>query len=296
MENSILHIGYPKTGTTWFQKKFYPNISDIEFYDHHKLKAIIGDYKNRTEASQTKSVFNNCKKRIVVCDENMIGNAMHFNENAAYFKKVFGPCQVVIFLRNQLEKFASNYSEYIKAGGTDSVKRFLFTKGDELYGGSKHLYHNLIETYINAFGRDNIHVFLFEAFRENPVRFVHNYNEKLKLDFNSNALKFTAVNPKFSGALLKLRRISNLFTKKQAEWLNSRPRPKKYYFHIPYWYEFSYIILNKLSYFSNPSPNAYKKVLGEENLEYIHHYFCNSNRILIDKYGLTNIIKYNYPL
>ena len=39
----LLHIGYPKTGTTWFQKRFYPNVENYKYYEREDFNSLFNE-------------------------------------------------------------------------------------------------------------------------------------------------------------------------------------------------------------------------------------------------------------
>ena len=41
----LLHIGYGKTATTWFQQCFYPKVEGIEFFDAIRLQACLSFFR-----------------------------------------------------------------------------------------------------------------------------------------------------------------------------------------------------------------------------------------------------------
>jgi len=39
----IIHIGYPKTASTWFQKAFYPHLKSPRYIGRDAIKAALAE-------------------------------------------------------------------------------------------------------------------------------------------------------------------------------------------------------------------------------------------------------------
>lgn len=296
MHKVYLHIGYPKTGTTWFQEKLYPEVKDIAFYNPNAVRKILGDFGNRNAPELIQEKIAKHNKPIVLCNENMIGGPKKCQQNAEFYNRTFPSATVILFLRNQVNKYASNYNQYVKSGGTLSIQDYLFLDGNhELVGGERHKYDKLLNIYKAAFGAERVHVYLYEDFSANPQQFMQQFLQRYEFKVDK-AVSFQLVNRSLSKNLLSIKRLTNRFTKLQAEWLKSRNYKKKYFLHIPYWHQFSYYLFQFLSYFSKANSNITKQTLGKENIKIIAEYFKASNQALIEKHGLHKIKDYNYPL
>jgi hypothetical protein len=296
---TILHIGYQRTATTWFQKHLYPQISDITYLAHDDLPELLFGNPDEKELAYLRDWFEKINKRIVISDENLLGTIGNKSlySNAAKFRKIFGQCHVVIFIRNQIEKYSSNYGYYIKTGGSLTFRKFLFLKdSEEIYGGQKHKYDILIDTYNKEFGAANISIFLFEEFRMNPKLFIHNFLVKLELEDRGLERDYNPENNSLSEPWNRIFRILNKFSKKYAVSGKSKENESSI-IHIPYWHYLMYYFygfLSKIRYFSG-SQN-HERILDDNNTRMISDYFRESNRNLISIHGLHEIKNYNYPI
>jgi len=296
LKHPILHIGYAKTGTTWFQEDFYPNVNNINFFRQNTvLEDIITEYDS--EKIHAKYSFD---KRSVFCDENILGNVLFGSsstkEITLRLKKIFPNGKVVIFIRNQLDLIASAYSQHIKSGGTFGIKRFFEqTKYINFYHQSFFLYeyfqfHEIICFYIEVFGKENVHVFAYEDFLEDNYQFLTNYTKILNLDVDLEKISFNKKNIKLRKRLFRFIKFSNHFTKKNTFY-------KQYYFHIPFLYNlinYNLDILNKYKIFGKP----YKpiEIIGKKNYKFLYDFYKESNNILYDKIGLESMKKHAYPM
>jgi len=295
---TILHIGYPKTGTTWFQKEFFPKINNYKFFDPFALKKLFGEKISMVSPKEVKNKLYQPKEKLIISDESMIGGFRKIQHNALQYKSAFNFATVIIFIRNQFEFLLSAYSQYIKEGGVKRINDFLFMEDkNSLYGGKKYLYDYTIQIYQEIFGKENVHVYLFEDFRINPKLFIHEFCKRYNFKINLNELNFARKNKKLSSILLSLKRYSNYLTKKQPLWINSDFVKKKYLVHIPYWNGFT----QKLFDFNNRincigKEVQYNELISEKNLKIIKDFFAESNQHLVKEYDLKRIIRYNYPL
>jgi hypothetical protein len=186
--------------------------------------------------------------------------------------------------------------QYIKGGGTHRFKKYLFHNNFRnincltIFSFKHFEYHNIIQLYQRLFGEENVHVFLYEDFLENNHNFLREFNDRLGFDIDMHDIRYTKVNRSYRLFIYPIALVANRFTEKKM--LN-----KYYIFHIPGWFEFYKKILNRL--------NRYKifgKYLNTHDLirkkyyKLISDYYKESNKILLDKYQLTNIKKHNYPL
>jgi len=77
--------------------------------------------------------------------------------------------KIILSIRNQESMLRSLYSNYVKNGGTLSFKKLLKDISFEGDLVEKKLeYHRLINSYYDAFGKENVFVYLFEEFQRAP--------------------------------------------------------------------------------------------------------------------------------
>ena len=85
--------------------------------------------------------------------------------------------KVLIVIREQKSMLYSAYSQYIKGGGSYSIKEYLFPKTKKVKGLFKFNYleyHHLIEYYYKYFGKNNVLVLPYEMMKEDQERFLQN--------------------------------------------------------------------------------------------------------------------------
>ncbi len=299
----LIHIGYPKTATTWFQNNFYPFINNANFIKREYIQEnIIRPNSFDFSPDKVKKIFNFDKKAIF-CEEMLIGSLYGWNngafakENALRLKAIFPNANILIFIRNQFDIIASAYSQYIKIGGNYCIDKFLYHKNlfdknnNALLFSFNYLeYDKIIEFYNELFGQSNINVFLHEDFQSDNIKFLTNFKKIFDLEVDLNKINYEKKNVSYRKYLMHIALFSNIFTIKNILY-------KYYLINIPYWYSISrrvFSILNKYKIFGKEMSSL--EILGKKNYEYIKNYYKESNNILYDELKIKKIAEYNYPL
>jgi len=299
MYDALIHIGYPKTATTWFQNEFYSNVLNRKFVDVGLFRSIITDDIPFSFNQSNINVFESigCAP-LIICDEGIIGgNPFIAIESINRIHRSFPNCRIVLFIRNQLEMIVSKYSQYIyKNMGTASANTFL-SKGPHWHRvhnfqkfHSEYLcYDRVIGHLEDLFGSDNVFVYLYEDFLANPAEFIGNYTFEHKLVIEKQ-VSFTHQNEGLRRGLYPIVRFMNIFTRYK--------RNDKYYLvHIPYWFQFCqrfYKRLNRFRIFGE-KPKI-EDLIGKEQLKTLYSLYQKSNANLIRYFGRDKLVKYNYPI
>lgn len=284
----IVHIGFHKTATTWFQRVYYPTVTNMKYIHHDDVRTVILDPKGLDEIKPMSSMVD---KDIILCHEELSGNIHNAGLNlfstkeyAQRIKSLFPDSRIVVFIRNQPGMIASAYRQYVKEGGTYSIKRYLFHKEferthREAMFSFQHFDYNLkLNYYESLFGKENIKLYLFEDFCKNGSEFIKKYNNDLSLVSDVEPGK--SVNDAYGPLIHNSVRIMNLFTRRSVSY-------KYYLLHIPYIYELArrgLPHLNKLMFFSGKLTTD--RLLGEELTAYIQQYYRESNKELSKRYDL----------
>jgi hypothetical protein len=296
----LLHIGYPKTATTWFQIMFFPKVQNFSFLRFNDLPKWIFQNSSEINPSDLANFRQSLEQlNVIISAEQMVGNISNMYLNPKKYKEIFPNAQVLVLLREQIDKFASNYSHHILMGGTCSVNEFLFPlENKELFNGQKHKYDQLLDCYKKEFGADRIHVYLFEEFKSNPKEFIMKLIDKFNLDLNITLEDIHATqNIRLTRQGIKIMRGLNLFTKSIPPYHRKSDIPKRYLIHIPYWNQLS----RRWIYFLNRNNilggryNS-EELLGEDNVLFLKKYFAESNRKLIENHNLEQIRKFKYAI
>lgn len=296
----LLHIGYPKTATTWFQTRFFPYVSNAKYISRKSIPEwIFKDISeiNREELAKFQDQIND--PRIIISEERMVGNIQNMYKNPMKYKEIFPDAEILLLIRNQVDKFASNYSHHILMGGNCSIDRFLFPHNKkELFNGLKHQYDRIIDKYKEAFGEQKVHVDLFENFIASPQKFSDKIIDKYDLKVNVNRISYnTRVNARLSRLGFNLMKGINHFTNNLPPYHRKIEIPKKHFIHIPFINEISSIWISELNNLGLLGKKfSTSKLMGEDNIKFLQDYFAESNQNLIKNHNLTDIQLFNYPL
>lgn len=309
MPRPIVHIGYHKTATTWFQKQFYPRVRNARFIDRERVRGVFLEagafHFDAGEARHALGLVPG--ESVTICEEGLSGYLHngglggHLSKGVAErLRAVFPDARIVIFIRSQPSIVAASYEQYVRGGGTYSLRRYAFS--DHYLKGARSEFHRaprftfdhyeygpLIGHYRALFGAENVLVYPFEAFRADSKAFIEDYARRLDLDVDIADLSTRSTNRAYGLSVMDVVRTLNLFTGRTV-------LDKKYLAHIPYWYGLVRGIgegLNALPWLGRSAPA--ERVLGAQVHDWIRQRYWRSNRALMEMTGLQ-LDTYGYPL
>ena len=180
---TLIHIGYHKTGSTWFQKAFFPSFENLYVVPQNLSTSLFVfpssfsfDASSTAEHLWHLTEEAECQS-MVVSNEELSGN-IHSGGNGGYVAKevaerlyqTFGAdSQILIFLRNQEDMIESSYRQYLKIGGTQKLHAYLNPPHEShrrpRFSLSHFEYDQLVSFYFQLFGKDHVHVFFYEDFK-----------------------------------------------------------------------------------------------------------------------------------
>ena len=220
----VIHIGYHKAASSWFQAEFFPRARNAYVIPRSVVAREILLPSPFAFEPQTarRNFLSHAPGRIVMSEEELSGNlhtaGLHggmSKEIAERLHRTFPDAHIVMIIRNQNDVIASAYKQYIQGGGTRSIERFLkpsiaphkipnFSLDFLVYDG-------LIGYYESLFGRPNVHVYPYEALRLEGRDFVAKIAADLDLDVDLARTSFAAVNVSHRRWTLRLMRLLNHF-------------------------------------------------------------------------------------
>jgi hypothetical protein len=176
-----IHIGYPKTGSTYLQKHVFTQIKNLEFLGHKEfVESGLFNLLWRIErAIDYDFIFNYIKdKRFFISFEEITGPSMQgslvMDEIPLRLKKALKQdIKVLITIRRQDTLIKSLYLQYLHLGGTLSFKNIINNKN---FGQSRieTEAYNFYKTYIKyceIFGSENVVIIPYEYLLESPKLF-----------------------------------------------------------------------------------------------------------------------------
>ncbi len=302
----LIHIGYHKTATTFFQKQLFSNkqfnlVDRLEIQKNLLQPSPYSFDKNRFNLWLKKRLVTN--KLNIISEEEISGN-IHTSGNGRSITSEMverlstinvADVHIIIMLREQCSMVESCYRQYIKKGGTFSFNNYF---NSEKNGGQRfrfqgfsleHLkYDDVVKHYHNNFGIERVHCFLYEEFLADKKKFLTSL--QALLDMNqcfSEILLEKHVNPSLSNLSIFFAKISNRFTV-------CDPISRGRIFYIPFLNKIVikvYMLIDRCL----PRTLIYKKYLSHQQEKKINDYFLESNERLFSDTGLR-LKKYGYAM
>lgn len=296
MTKVLIHIGYPKTATTWLQDVFFPNVKNFRFVNWREA--------NRLFLNSDCFVFNprNVRDELLSGDCNLLisseffASAINSGFNYGYYSygishklsKTFPDATIIIFIRRQQSLIPSAYQQYVKNGGTYSFKRWLYS--GEVFCFEHLIYNRLIEHYINLFGEKQVNVFLFEDFKRNNRKFMENFCQQFGMEVDWDKIDFNPTNRGLRLLAMPMLKVVNHFYKKPVG-------RKRFICHIPGLTAVGRGVIKYL----NPMPIFGRYLndddfLRKKDLEYIKNFYSQHNRELLKYFDRQKLDEYGYYL
>lgn len=297
---TVIHIGYPKTGTTWFQKIFYPSIPNCYFLKRKELQNYITtpsifdfdpvEARNNIEAKAN-------GRRIVICDELLLGGldigfgcGEFIQLMANRLHAVFPKARIIIFIRNQVNMLESSYCQYLRSGGTYSLNRYLgLSDRYDIPFKTHHLlnmrffeYADVINLYERIFGKTMVSAYLYEDFnmdRKNFIAkfcFIHGFG-------NTNVDVADNINVRYSAPSVKILRFLNFFNSGETYF-------KRFLFHVKGIGRIDRFLCN---FFDK---RCAKYSFDDKTKKSVTEYYRKSNNKLLIYFSRTKLVSHNYPL
>lgn len=305
----IVHIGYHKTGTNWFQRHLYPFVRGHEYIRRPLVRQAfldLGAFEFDPSVARDR-LQQPAGASVILCEEELSGN-IHTGGLAGCLSKdmalrihrVFPDATIVIFIRNQVSMIASVYKQYIREGGTHSVNRYLaprkylhnsgFRQAKAPYFTFDHFeYLPLIKWYREIFGANQVKVFAFEDFQLDSTAFSHRYCQTLGLQVEWDRVTYESVNDSYCSATMAIARVINRFTYRDVA-------DKRLLFNVPGLYRGRGKVLRA---FNNTAlagrTLSATSLLGDKWVSYINDRYGEFNRLIMEELGLP-LDKLGYPL
>ena len=181
MASPIIHIGYPKTGTTYLQKNIYPHLQGIKFYDYKIADDLFYeliylddlDYDGDKEKEKFRPLLDSTENSLFSFESLTGAPFIYKGANRSLIPsrlKNLGFEKVIITIRNQVDIIDSLYRQYVVQGGVMKFKDFLDI--DQKWKLSVRPFHTgylnydkLASRCIEVFGKENVLILQQENFR-----------------------------------------------------------------------------------------------------------------------------------
>lgn len=308
MPRHLVHIGYHKSATTWFQKVYYPGVENARYVDRNLVKQTMLEHSAlHWQADAARQQLIPDGGRAILCEEELSGylhNGGLFGclskDMAHRLREVFADADIVAFIRRQPDMIAACYAQYIRGGGTFSVNRYLWPQRYLSRGAESRFYKiprfsfdhfeylPLLRHYAALFGHERVHVFPYEALRDDSDRFLDEFEARFDLRVDRQRLGSGRRNVSYRLWLMPVARALNLFTRRTV-------LDKHYLLHIPYWYSVRRWLLETLNKLPVGQPPPAPRLLGARNADYIRDRYRETNRALAEEFDVP-LEAYDYPL
>jgi len=245
MTAALVHIGYHKTGTTWFQEQFYPRVHGASYVARKLVRSSIIEpraFSFSPETARQSILEVTGDRRPLLCEENLSGyvhngglGGLLSKEIAGRIRAVFPDARIIVFLRSQPKMVRAAYAQYVLAGGTESLSAYVGWERKKGVGKywykapafafEQLQYQPLLDHYAGLFGKEAVQVYLFEEFAADPRRFAKRFAAEQGLDVDCDQLEYTPVNKSLTPRQLRILARLNLLTARSVgnkRWIADR--------------------------------------------------------------------------
>jgi hypothetical protein len=298
----IVHIGVHKTATSWFQQHYYPHVRSHRIIDRIAVRrALLAPTAfgfDAVAARQALGLEAAGAAPALICEEDLSGVLHNGGLTSALIAKEVGmriaatlpDARIVIVVREQASLAAACYQQYLREGGTYGPRRYLFpadyrhlTKERPFktprFEVSQFAHAGLVAWYDALFGRENVHVFAYEAFARDRARFLDGFRAALGLEV-APLPPSPRVNAAYGRWLMPVARTMNLLTARSVA-------DKRTLVHVPYWYPLRKRLLEGLAatplFGAPPSP---AELFGGDAVAWLRSSFAADNARLAARMGV----------
>ncbi len=201
----LLHIGMPRTASTFFQKEVFTNLKNFKHigvnqtqYSEAFQRLMYQDESRYNEDFVRESAAAEDEGDLIISNELLAGQSLYLSStnrtrNAQRLKRLFPNAEIILFIRNQADLLESLYSIGVYSGHTAKPHEFirfdnersdssnpLFPTFTSIEQTEQYFYSSLLRLYQGLF--EKIHVFLYEDFTSNPSDFIEQFCLKLNLE------------------------------------------------------------------------------------------------------------------
>ena len=181
----LVHPGYHKTGTTWFQRRlFIRQFGYRQIMTHEEVFALlIRPHGLVFDPAPVRRLIESRRSPagsglVDVISSEMLSGLPYFGareseQYAQRLRQVAPEARIVITIREQMRMLAAMYMQYIFRSLTLTPRAFFSnspTMGYFAFAPEHLEYHRLIKLYRHLFGPDNVHVTNQETLAREPIK------------------------------------------------------------------------------------------------------------------------------
>ncbi len=220
MKKMFIHIGLPKTATTFLQTKIFPYFSNTVLLSRpytqqnkafNQLQYADDCYYNSETIKQ--EIAELSASNILISDEGLCGlsvlgkSVVNRSLIARRFQEIFPNAEIILFLRGQESLLASAYNQAVKMGYAETIQQYIWYPQKEYtynnyqkdlatnqFRWNKNTrYYNFLSSHIHLIDLyyyelikiykdhfSNVHVFLYEHLCQDPQAVIKELENILK--------------------------------------------------------------------------------------------------------------------
>lgn len=224
MPTKIVHIGFPKTATTFLQWSIFPNLKGVEYVNYAQCRSIFQPliYSDPLDYSieAIQDLLVQSELPTLYSFESLAGSPFYYKgigrSAIAHSLKSLGFDKVIITIRKQTKAIDSYYRQYVVQGGTLSFRNWLDLSNrrpiPQKYFLTGYLeYDKLIDHYLEVFGQENVLVLSQEELQSNKFDFLRKIESFTHSHYIANEVDSRA-NTALTNLSILLLRFINHFT------------------------------------------------------------------------------------
>ena len=215
MPELYIHIGLPKTATTYLQSSYFPQLMDIQFYGKGGRRYFLDldsyDAKDRniliSQEEFTAQTWTK-KRQIRRGETDLVRWADTFEQAIANLKRIFPTAHILVMFRRQGDFIVSLWRSHVMMGGVETFSE---------YFGETGMFHEediLIEPKVQVLRREfgeNVTFFSFEDFKRQGPAYLDGFFASRGMLRNPAANVKRLRNASFRGSKLEVTRRINFF-------------------------------------------------------------------------------------
>ncbi len=301
----IVHVGYPKTASTWLQTRVFPAHPALDYWrdvpGFDWVNKVVNlhdfDFNAKALGERYRADRDSASARLAVISlEGLVGDVFAGGwdtcRNADRLRAVLGEARIIISIRAQVSMLDSLYKQYVAEGGFGSVKSFLGLRpAGRAHFSLNYLRYDRAAGYYRAlFGEDSVYVCLYEELLQSPDAFLRGLSDFLGIDgFDVDQRSMgKKENPGFSAFSTAVARVANRFLHSD---FNPLPLVPPRLVGVPGMRAF--LKRADTALFGRLFPA--KSVIDQNTRVFLEDYYRSGNRALAGELGLP-LAKYGYPL
>lgn len=191
MARILLHVGFPKAGSTFLQEWFKDH-PEIYYQPKYVAQGFYNAWQLARDVQNSDTSFENY---VYSCEDLMLWQGRPYwygltgtepynyrsfqNRICETLNGIFPTAKVLMVTRGYRTIFPSIYAQYVSMGGTFSCDELMKTH-EEMFTTFLD-YDYIIDLYRKKFGYENVIILPYELLKENPLKFLSLIEQQLNI-------------------------------------------------------------------------------------------------------------------